>query len=74
MLDGFAATDVATPTGARIRVRTAGTGQPVVLLHGYPQTSAMWHLVAPELAAPTSSRGRPACPTVAGGRETTAQR
>jgi haloacetate dehalogenase len=50
MLDGFTATDVATPGGARIRVRTAGTGPPVVLLHGYPQTSAMWHLVAPELA------------------------
>jgi haloacetate dehalogenase len=50
MLDGFAAADVATPAGGRIRVRTAGTGPPVVLLHGYPQTSAMWHLVAPELA------------------------
>ncbi|OLT04657.1 alpha/beta hydrolase [Pseudonocardia sp. CNS-004] len=50
MLDGFATADVATPGGGRIRVRTAGTGPPVVLLHGYPQTSAMWHLVAPELA------------------------
>lgn len=50
MLEGFAATDVRTPSGARIRVRTAGSGPPVVLLHGYPQTSAMWHLVAPELA------------------------
>lgn len=50
MLDGFAPADVATPGGGRIRVRTAGTGPPVVLLHGYPQTSAMWHLVAPELA------------------------
>jgi haloacetate dehalogenase len=50
MLDGFTATDVATPGGGSIRVRTAGTGPPVVLLHGYPQTSAMWHLVAPELA------------------------
>jgi haloacetate dehalogenase len=49
MLDGFAAADIATPSGARVRVRTAGTGPPVVLLHGYPQTSAMWHLVAPEL-------------------------
>jgi haloacetate dehalogenase len=50
VLDAFATADVATPTGARIRVRTAGFGPPVVLLHGYPQTSAMWHLVAPELA------------------------
>jgi haloacetate dehalogenase len=50
MLEGFAATDVRPASGARIRVRTAGSGPPVVLLHGYPQTSAMWHLVAPELA------------------------
>ena len=57
MLEGlkaFRVADVATPTGARIRVRTAGPGatpaSPVVLLHGYPQTSAMWHLVGPELA------------------------
>jgi haloacetate dehalogenase len=50
ILDGFATADVDTPAGARIRVRTAGSGPPVLLLHGYPQTSAMWHLVAPELA------------------------
>ena len=50
ILDGFATTDVETPAGARVRVRTAGSGPPVVLLHGYPQTSAMWHLVAPGLA------------------------
>ena len=50
MFDGFLISDVRTPAGSRIRVRTAGTGPPVVLLHGYPQTSAMWHLVAPELA------------------------
>jgi haloacetate dehalogenase len=50
ILEGFAVSDVGTPTGARVRVRAAGTGPPVLLLHGYPQTSAMWHLVAPELA------------------------
>src|SRR3712207_1261879 len=27
-----------------------GEGPPVLLLHGYPQTHAMWHLVAPRLA------------------------
>jgi haloacetate dehalogenase len=27
-----------------------GSGPPVLLLHGYPQTHAMWHLVAPRLA------------------------
>jgi haloacetate dehalogenase len=50
MLDGFAAADIATPSGARVCVRSAGTGPPVALLHGYPQTSAMWHRVAPDLA------------------------
>jgi haloacetate dehalogenase len=34
----------------RIRVRTAGSGPAVLLLHGYPETSAMWHGVAPALA------------------------
>jgi haloacetate dehalogenase len=50
ILDGFAAADVETAAGARVRVRTAGSGPPVVLLHGYPQTSVMWHRVAPGLA------------------------
>jgi haloacetate dehalogenase len=50
ILGGFSTADVTTPAGARIRVRTAGSGPPVLLLHGYPQTSAMWHRVAPGLA------------------------
>jgi len=38
--------------GATLFVRRAGPvgAPPVVLLHGYPQTSAMWHGVAPILA------------------------
>lgn len=50
MLDAFAATDLDLPSGTRIRARVAGTGPPVLLLHGWPQTSVMWHLVAPGLA------------------------
>ncbi|MEM7694658.1 MAG: alpha/beta hydrolase [Pseudomonadota bacterium] len=34
-----------------IFVRTMGSGPPVLLLHGYPQTGVMWHKVAPALAA-----------------------
>lgn len=30
--------------------RIGGKGRPLVLLHGYPQTSAMWHHVAADLA------------------------
>jgi haloacetate dehalogenase len=33
-----------------IRFRKGGSGPPLLLLHGHPQTSAMWHLVAPRLA------------------------
>ena len=33
-----------------IRVRHGGSGPPLLLLHGNPQTSAMWHKVAPRLA------------------------
>ena len=37
-------------SGATINFATAGEGPPVLLLHGYPQTHAMWHKVAPVLA------------------------
>ena len=33
-----------------IHVRIAGSGFPVLLLHGYPQTGYMWHKRAPLLA------------------------
>lgn len=36
--------------GVTIQYATAGEGPPVLMLHGYPQTHVMWHLVAPVLA------------------------
>jgi haloacetate dehalogenase len=33
-----------------LRVRIGGSGPPLLLLHGNPQTHAMWHKVAPTLA------------------------
>ena len=49
LFPGFDVRDVAT-SGARIRTRVGGAGPPVLLLHGYPQTHAVWHRVAPRLA------------------------
>ncbi len=37
-------------SGAEINYVRAGAGAPVLLLHGYPQTHACWHHIAPELA------------------------
>lgn len=36
---------------ATLRVRHGGSGPPLLLLHGHPQTHVCWHLVAPQLAA-----------------------
>lgn len=36
--------------GVRIHTRVGGAGPPLLLLHGYPQTHAIWHRVAPALA------------------------
>jgi len=37
--------------GATIACTIGGAGPPLLLLHGYPQSHAMWHRVAPTLAA-----------------------
>lgn len=36
--------------GIEIAYRTLGSGPPLLLLHGFPQTHAIWHRVAPRLA------------------------
>jgi haloacetate dehalogenase len=49
MFEGFERRLVETSSVAINLVR-GGEGPPVLLLHGYPQTLAMWHRVAPPLA------------------------
>ena len=41
--EGFTLAHVAVP-GGTIRLRHGGSGPPLLLLHGNPQTHAMWHL------------------------------
>jgi haloacetate dehalogenase len=48
VFEGFEEITVAT-SGAAIHAFRAGEGPPLLLLHGYPQTLAMWHRVAPRL-------------------------
>ena len=36
--------------GVQIMARVGGSGAPLLLLHGHPQTHVLWHRVAPQLA------------------------
>jgi haloacetate dehalogenase len=68
MLDGFEAATVQTGE-TEIFLRCGGSGPPVLLLHGFPQTHLMWRGVAPLLAreftvvcADLRGYGRSGCP------------
>jgi haloacetate dehalogenase len=47
--ENFSTAKVQGPAGA-LHTCVGGSGPPLLLLHGHPQTQSMWHLVAPELA------------------------
>ena len=49
LFPGFTTKRVRT-SGATINLVIGGSGSPVLLLHGYPQTHAIWHKIAPQLA------------------------
>jgi haloacetate dehalogenase len=49
LFPGFTSHRVKT-SGAAIHCVVGGTGSPLLMLHGYPQTHAMWHRIAPALA------------------------
>jgi haloacetate dehalogenase len=68
MLEDFDASDIGTG-GSSVFLRRSGSGPPLLLLHGFPQTHLMWRGVAPLLArrftvvcADLRGYGRSGCP------------
>jgi haloacetate dehalogenase len=49
MFEGFTTADI-DAGGTTIHTVHGGSGPPLLLLHGYPQTHVMWHKIAPRLA------------------------
>lgn len=49
MFEGFDSRDIATRKTS-IHAMVGGSGPPLLLLHGYPQTHVIWHKIAPALA------------------------
>jgi haloacetate dehalogenase len=49
MFEGFTTTDI-DAGGTTIHTVHGGSGPPLLLLHGYPQTHVIWHKIAPTLA------------------------
>ena len=50
LFPGFETLAIATDEGVHIHACVGGQGPPLLLLHGHPQTHAIWHRVAPALA------------------------
>lgn len=50
-LEGFDYHRIPVADGVALNVAVRGTGSPVVLLHGFPQTHLMWRHVAADLAS-----------------------
>ncbi len=48
-LPGFETKEIETE-GARIHAAVGGSGPPLLMLHGHPQTHLTWHKIAPRLA------------------------
>lgn len=60
--DNFTEATVELGDGRHFRLRRGGSGPALLMLHGMPQTHAMWHLIAPALA----ERFTVICPDITG--------
>ena len=49
LIPSFMLHDIQT-AAVRLRCAVGGSGHPLLLLHGHPQTHATWHKIAPVLA------------------------
>lgn len=50
MLANFTQQSIKLEDDIQINTLVGGKGEPILLLHGYPQTHLMWHKIAPTLA------------------------
>ena len=50
LFPGFETRKARADDGTLLHLRVGGEGPPLLLLHGHPQTHAIWHRVAPTLA------------------------
>ena len=72
MFDEFRSETIDVGDGVRIFARIKGSGPPILMLHGFPQTHVCWHKIAPQLAehftvVATDLRGYGASSKPAGG-------
>ena len=51
-MTGLQTSRIALPTGVTLNVQLGGArgGEPIVLLHGFPESHRTWRAIAPELA------------------------
>jgi pimeloyl-ACP methyl ester carboxylesterase len=50
VIAGFDSQRVPVADGVSLHAAVGGSSDPILLLHGFPQTHLMWRHVAPELA------------------------
>ena len=72
MFDQFSSEDIEVGDGIHIHARIGGSGTPLLLLHGFPQTHVCWHKIALRLAnhftvVATDLRGYGASSKIDGG-------